>query len=334
MHEWRDHSYRQPVFHALHLAHAMGYAAGPAVIAPFLVDVSEKNNTGYYSANGTTPGHHIGLNISDLDNTRQGYIAVSSTALVSGLLLSVPFIVFKPRNIMQTQVKTGTSNASRKSYRNLFNLSLVFVVLASGMGFCHTLMEETLSLYMTSMAIKGFEWTVSVASKLNSVFFAAVCAGKVIGIIISKHVSPSLMLLVSWGVATAAFLLLANVHLLGDYVLWITTILTGFCLATDWASVIYLASLQVEMTGLVLSVIAIGGAIGGASSNVISGYLFQVHSYIAIPYVCISASILGLILLGIYALVSRLSGQRNSRHVPVAQKELDATGVEQQLKAT
>ena len=272
---WRGTTSAGPTYQALHGIWGIGAAIVPIVIAPFLIplkkepicDVTHALNqsdtvTRALNQSDTSVSCVIKeVNITSLDGPSvnstaeddkddigiivYGFLITSTLLFVTGILFIVLFCRTKPKEILQRKIRTsrGVEEISQSRCLRTFiiccGISLVFFDMW---------LEEISQIYLTAIAVRGFNWPVKHGSWLTSVFFGSLCFGRILGIPLSRVVKPDKLLLGSLLLTLLSYVLMVNADRIGDAVLWLTAGMSGLCLSTTFAAAVDLVNRKTQVS--------------------------------------------------------------------------------------
>ncbi len=292
MHLWGKDT---PVsMHLYHFAYGIGSLIGPSIALPFLSPV-ETNSTSSFNLSTALP-------VAPLITTASPIMATMNTTTQSIHDLSTGFQVWIPYTIAGVMTSSTTLGllifACIKSPAGLPQREASPLTLAmcsahkcgKGRKLKAQLLLPMLMMYYfqlvgSEICMRTFLFSfatqkddplsLSSATLLNSLYFGIYCAGRGIGVVLAKWVSPDKMLLVYTAGAAISSVVLAILAYTHNTVLWVFTLSIGFFLSVLFPSGMSWANLHLQMNAMAVFVLIFGAGMGGATYQYMSGYFFQ-----------------------------------------------------------
>jgi len=158
--------------------------------------------------------------------------------------------------------------------------------------------ERTPLGYFPTFAIKFLQWTAKDVSLLMSLFFGTHCAGRFLGVPLSFVLRPRTMIIINVLITAIAYIILLPIRSLNE-LLWASAALSGFGMATTYATAVLWASESVAISGRVASLVAAGQSLGCIIEPQVVGRLFDLPAAggpMSMVYVLVSAAIVHIVL--------------------------------------
>lgn len=153
-------------------------------------------------------------------------------------------------------------------------MTFVFLALLSLFYYVYAFIELTPIDYFSTFAIKFLHWPVKDVSRLMSVFFGTLCAGRFLGIPLSFVLRPRTMIIVNLCLTTVAFVILLPVQRISE-LMWASAALSGIGLSTTFATAVLWAAESVTISARVASVVIAAESFGSVIQPQIVGRLFD-----------------------------------------------------------
>jgi fucose permease len=170
---------------------------------------------------------------------------------------------------LSTKLIAEETNEQRKFRIKIIGCVTLFLVLYVG---CETGMGSYIFSYAVHKLPQSF--SEKQAALLNSVFWTAFAAGRVVAIPISLYLSVDRMILIDLiGSITALILLLLFSE--SASILWLSSVLFGFFCASVYPSIIAWTEEKTTVSGKVMSLLAVSAASGDAIVPAIMGYFLS-----------------------------------------------------------
>ncbi|XP_052076819.1 sodium-dependent glucose transporter 1B-like [Mytilus californianus] len=296
--------------HLLHFGFGMGSVLAPQIANPFLAVLapSSKNVTSTVMPNESFVQQvlvipmqntsHFHLTNSTNKNTRVEYLKESKieTAyfIVAIIIASVSIVYyiyqFCSRHIILTpgiQVDAKESNF-RKVVRLIdpatctdgnrwfgiqifILLFLCFFNIGGG--------DALYGKFIRSYSIDKHNFSGDDASLINTVYWISFAVGRFIGIFTVRFIPIRILLPLEVSGALFTGILLEIFADENDLALWILTIMMGLCVGPIFPSGLGWANAHLEVTGVAITFIVMGMALGAMSYLWVIGYLYQHHGY-------------------------------------------------------
>jgi FHS family Na+ dependent glucose MFS transporter 1 len=147
------------------------------------------------------------------------------------------------------------------------------------------------------------------ASYLNSLYWGALMAGRLITVPLSRKVEASKILVGNY-ILMALFLLMILVWPVNSVMVWVASIGLGFAVSSVFPTLLALAETRMKVTGAITGLFFLGTSLGGMIVPTVLGQIFEyVGSYQAIQTLFLGAC-LGLGVLIIVIVASNRMGER------------------------
>lgn len=147
------------------------------------------------------------------------------------------------------------------------------------------------------------------ASYLNSLFWGALMAGRLIMIPLSRKFNPSKILIGNY-VLMVLFLLMILIWPVNPVMVWIASIGLGFAVSSVFPTLLSLAETRMKVTGAITGLFFLGTSLAGTVVPMVLGQIFEyVGSYQAMLALFIGAC-LGLVVLIVVLVASNKMGEK------------------------
>ena len=314
---WGDKS--GPYMQTLHFSFALGTTIVPLVAIPFIMDVEHNDNA------NTTATYNI--NITDNDN--------ANTTVVASTMLTTSFVAFEKfygvtyifiicavvtvlvglsflylycfhrHSSVSDQENTVQKEGSAFRIKMLVLLFCFFLIYVGA--------EVSFGVYIYTFATTcEKQYSKTIASLMNSVFWGAFAVGRFIAIPISRFFPPSRVLqadLLGTLVSAITLVCFPFYAKSADFLLWLAIAVYGISMASIFPTGITWAEQYITITGKAAMILVVGAATGEMLFPFLAGQFVEANPmymmYFALGSVC--ASFLLYILL---VLLARTKGKR------------------------
>lgn len=327
---WKDEG--SPYLQALHLSFSVGGVIAPFIVTPFLAPKS--NATSQNASLGSAELTLLKSNWSSIDYyniTKAVALPVTRVEyaylIIGGLsvLTSIPFLVLflrKPsckKHIGTEMEETDDIKAAnQKSSDSEFSLGLRIVLLIF-LGFFYAFyvsLEAFIEGYLMTFVVEYLDWSKTEGARITSVFWGTFAAGRVLGVFISKVLTPWKMLLCDLVLVNAVFIPMWFVSKEHDVIVWICIPLSGVFMATIFPTGISWTDQRImKVTGKVASVFVLSSTIGGIFNPMLLGYLFKEVSPMWFVYLLmIEGALCAIVFLSVTAILELTSRKSVDLH--------------------
>ncbi|XP_013413251.1 sodium-dependent glucose transporter 1A-like [Lingula anatina] len=173
--------------------------------------------------------------------------------------------------------------------------------------------ERLYGKFIRSYAIDQLNFSGDEASYLNVVFWISFSVGRFSGFIVAHWVPVRFLIIIeAAGVLISAILLNIWGHT-EPLMLWIFTQPMAFFIAPLFPSGIALGDHYVEMSGLAITVLLLGGSIGGIAYLFLIGYLYENFGPSMFMYNVLGYAIAVVVMVALLSVVGHLHGDRYQR---------------------
>ncbi|CAF0747934.1 unnamed protein product [Rotaria sordida] len=250
-----------PFLQALHGAFGIGAFFSPLIIAPFLRKSSpiDQWHYAYWLIGLLHIPNVIWLLIYAI---RDEFCLRKNQEIV---LENKEFISENTQN-ETINIKSDDRTKSSENYVILGLMTLFILVYIGG--------EIGFGSYIHTYAILQLHFEKDIAAYLNSAFWASFAFSRLCGIPLSLKFSP-LQMLISDLIGSIGSILLLLIFNKSSLVLWIGSIFFGISAGSIYASVIAFIEKQISLTGLRMSILAVGGSAGDATIPLLIGYMIN-----------------------------------------------------------
>ncbi len=266
--------------HSLLFGSGLGALIAPQVAQPFLSPDTDDD----VDADVTTTMYPTQTWISNTTEIRgESWIEIPYTimaififcfgAVVFGLYLKGPpdgFPVRNPNKDFKRMINPATCGRGSSCYGVALLATLFFY-------YVHILgRDRAIGKYLFSYAVDGeVGFTKREASNLLTAFWASFTCGRLLGVPISKFVSPKYMILGDALLNIVIATLMALVAYNNGLALWITSCLCGLCIAVAYANGMAWANVYLDVNSMAVMVAFVGSSCGDFAYNYATGFLFE-----------------------------------------------------------
>ena len=157
------------------------------------------------------------------------------------------------------------------------------------------MMEECTNLYIAPFVVKGLGWSNRSGPLIVAALLGALGIARLINIAVSAIIKPRTMLLINMSLTIISFILMCFVQY-NDVIMWVSTSLAGFAMASIFPTSVLWVGTHVKLTGFVSGLMNAGGSIAGLMFPLFIGYLFDNENPMAVIYFILGNTILQLLL--------------------------------------
>ena len=190
-----------------------------------------------------------------------------------------------------------------------------FVVMMFTFYWMYVTLEVAYDNYLTAYVVDELNWIKTAGASLASVYWGTYTLGRIIGIFIVKYISIEILLCSS----TALTILSVLPELFFSHshysIMWISTVLFGLFISTNYATGLTFANKYVPISGGIESVFAAGSSLGSMTSPVFMVPLFSTCGMQVFVLLFVSSVLEFLVFLGAW-MMGRKHGKRSRRLCP------------------
>ena len=314
--------------HALHFGYGVGALIAPQLALPFIAQhIPFINSTSNSVSQNTSFTQERGMYTQTADVTPLMNITMTGASVpsrhsqieipygISGsfaVILCISFSVFHMRETYMKNRKTyhnipnsgkGLTQPAKRKWHGCCNkdndsLHMLYLAVMFLTFFNCNGVLNAFSKFLYIFATEGdLQMSHTMAASLNSAFWLAFTVGRGLGLVLSRWISPNIMLCAEVIVNVISGVLL---FIWGDSVplmLWINSCVFGLSMGPVIPTAFACANLYTRLNGTVVSVFFISVASGPLVSQWLTGYLFQlygpkVHMPITLGYTIATAALL------------------------------------------
>jgi MFS transporter, FHS family, Na+ dependent glucose transporter 1 len=147
------------------------------------------------------------------------------------------------------------------------------------------------------------------ASYMNSIFWGALTAGRLVSILLAKRLRPSTLLIGNFSLSIA-FLGLILLFPKTTAIVWIVSAGLGFSLSSVFPTLMALAESRLKITGAVTGMFFLGSSLGGTLMPMVLGQIFEFVGAYEIMLTLFGGAIFGLIVLISVIFASNRAGEK------------------------
>lgn len=193
-----------------------------------------------------------------------------------------PFEDEKGCHYIVKMVDPATCTKSSRSFGAMIIGLLVFFMFNIVGG------ERVFGRFIRSYAIDAFGMSGDNASLLNTSFWISFSFGRFIFFVLAKFIPIRKLVLLESGGALITSIIICLVGNRSEIAIWILTQPMGLFIAPLFPTCIGWANRHLNLTGIGLMFIVIGGAIGGVIHMIIIGYFYEYYGPTALLYHMVS----------------------------------------------
>ena len=346
---WQEHA-ASPL-HVLHGGFGIGSFIIPLIANPFLAVPGESahNATQFNNTNNvsfTTTPSQISTTTAEpefyIKPSRIEYayfIAAAITISLSLVFYAYHFMGANTRNNIRIQSKKeketlGTNSADNKTltFREMFNpatcaggrvfyglqifglLCLYFFNCVGG--------ERVAGKFIRAFSIDQFGFSTDEGSYLNTCFWISFAVGRVLGFLTARWIPIRILILLETGCLMVTTIFLVIFGASSSTALWVLMQPAGFFVAPLFPTGLGWGNFHVQMTGVAITTILLGGSLGGVVYMKLIGYLYDHYGPRSFLYVLLGHGILVFVLAIILDLVGAQHGGRYKEADEQAQQEV------------
>ena len=350
---WQEHA-ASPL-HVLHGGFGIGSFIIPLIANPFLAvpGESENNLTQFNNTSNapliTTPSQISTTTVEPefyIKPSRIEYayfIAAAITISLSLVFYAYHFMGANTRNNIRIQSKKeketlGTNSADNKTltFREMFNPA----TCAGGRIFYGLQIFGLLCLYffnsfggervagkfIRAFSIDQFGFSTDEGSYLNTCFWISFAVGRALGFLTARWIPIRILILLETGCFLITTICLVIFGGNSSTALWVLMQPVGFFEAPLIPTGIGWANFHVQMTGIAITIILLGGSLGGVVYMKLIGYLYDHYGPRSFLYVLLGHGILVFVLAIILDLVGAQHGGRYKEADEHKQQEVTEGG--------
>ena len=311
---WKDKA-ASPM-HIVHLGYEVGGFIAPLIVNPFLADLPDADTEFTSESPSTTARGDITtarfLNRTDSDvdvvsNIQYGYTIIGIITAVFALI----FYLYQFRSCCKTFCKTDTNEDTDKKRQpendrnntllkkrsllqminpatcadgNLcFGLSILILLFVR--YFFIVGLDREIGTFLRSFSIDQLHFSKDNASYINTVYWVAYAASRFTAFVVSHWVSVKVLMIVESIGLLATGIFLTIFALDNTLSLWILTGCSGFLLGPMFPTGIAWGDAHIEMTGLAITWVLLGSAVGGLAYLQLGGFAYDKYGPPSFVYV-------------------------------------------------
>lgn len=339
--------------HVLHGGFGIGSFIIPLIANPFLAVPVEKvqnttqvNHTSILSTVTTTSGKTTTLEPDGyIKPSRIEYayfIAAAITISLSLVFYVYHFMGARMRKNIRLQRKKekeasagGNTDDKTLTFREMFNpatcaggrlfyglqiFAFLFIYFFNCVGG-----ERVAGKFVRAFSIDHFGFSTDEGSYLNTCFWISFSVGRILGFLTARWIPIRILILLETGgiLLTTVFLVIFGGN--SSTALWVLMQPAGFFIAPLFPTGIGWGNFHVEMTGVAITTILLGGSLGGVAYMKLTGYLYDHHGPRTFLYTLLGYGILVFGLAILLDLVGAQHGGRFKEEDKDTQKEVTET---------
>ncbi|XP_053391772.1 sodium-dependent glucose transporter 1A-like [Mercenaria mercenaria] len=170
--------------------------------------------------------------------------------------------------------------------------------------------ERVIAGFVRSYSIDQLDFSKDNGSYINTAFWISFLVGRVGFSVAAKWISVRILVLVQSGGLTVVAILMAILANKSSLAYWILVQPLGIFLAPLWPSGVAWADFHLELTGMGMMLILLGGSVGGIGHLRLIGYLYEHIGYYTFLYQVLGYAILSFVVAVLLDLVGAQHGSR------------------------
>ncbi|KAL4239898.1 hypothetical protein ACF0H5_000697 [Mactra antiquata] len=175
----------------------------------------------------------------------------------------------KEKRTFLQMINPGTCAGGRIGYGIQLFVLMFFYFANAGGG------ERVVAGFIRSFSIDQLEFSKSDASYINTAFWISFTVGRLSFSVAAKFISVRILVLIQTGGLLTTSILLTIFARSNSLAYWILVQPLGIFIAPLWPTGVAWADFHLELTGMGMMLILLGGSIGGISHLRIIGYLYE-----------------------------------------------------------
>ena len=170
--------------------------------------------------------------------------------------------------------------------------------------------ERVAGKFIRAFAIDQFGISTDEGSYLNTCFWISFAAGRVLGFLTARWIPIRILILLETGCLMTTTIFLVIFGGSSSTALWVLMQPAGFFVAPLFPTGLGWGNFYVQMTGVAMTTILLGGSLGGVMNMKLIGYLYDHYGPRSFLYVLLGDGILVFVLAMILDLVGARHGGR------------------------
>lgn len=336
---WQQHS--AAPMHALHMGFGIGAVIAPLVANNFLAvlnfDVYAGNSTSLdnvtISSNAVTQGPIDKFSIIKESRVQYAYVTIGIVSAVLSLpLIIYPFFKFYLKRFQPNRYfkyeSFGLTKASEKlcdllnpaTYADgsrpfgIFVFVIVFLYFFNIVGG-----EQLYGNFVRTFSVDQLKFSRDEASYLDTAYWGAFTIGRLVGSLLS-HIIPIKPLFMLDAILYLTAVTLQDIFATSSHaMMWTFTAFVGFMVAPLFPACVAFANTQIEVGGIVLTLIIFASGFGDLLYIWIAGIVYQQHGPRTLLYVLQIAAFVVFVISAVFVAVTY---KRPDRFKQKLQKEL------------
>lgn len=240
-------------------------------------------------------------------------IVMHNVMKLAGGAITWPFwvlaLLFLPSLIGLWSLRSPTNPEKSEGPDKKNGVNYRLVVLMMVLFFIYVGVETGFGGWIFTYATEGNIADDAGASYMNSIFWGALTAGRLVSILLAKRLKPSTLLIGNFGLSIA-FLGLILLFPQTTAIVWIVSAGLGFSLSSVFPTLMALAESRLKITGAVTGMFFLGSSLGGTLLPMLLGQIFEYVGAYEIMLTLFGGAVLGLIVLTSVILTSNRMGEK------------------------
>ena len=240
-------------------------------------------------------------------------IVVHHVMNLAGGAITWPFwvlaILFLPSLVGLWLLRSPTNPEKEDESKESSPVDYRLVILMMVLFFIYVGVETGFGGWIFTYAIETGIADEAGASYMNSIFWGALTLGRLVSVLLAKHLKPSTILIGNFSLSIA-FLGLILIWPLNASVVWVASAGLGFSLSSVFPTLLALGESRMKITGAVTGLFFLGSSLGGTLLPMLMGQIFEYIGAYQIMLILLSGVVMGLIVLFSVILASNRVGEK------------------------
>ncbi|XP_053391780.1 sodium-dependent glucose transporter 1A-like [Mercenaria mercenaria] len=306
----------------LHSGYGFGSFLIPLYTNPFLAvkreDVENTTLTDSYNISTTPANVMLNSTVPSeyITESRIEYSYAISAALVA--LHSITFYIYQIRErryqtFCSNEVETINTEkpVAEKAFEDRTFLQLINPATCAGGRMCYGIQifvllffyfgnvgggERVIAGFVRSYSIDQLDFSKDSGSYINTSFWISFLIGRITFSVAARWISVRILVLIESGGLTIVAILMTIFARHNSLAYWILVQPLGIFLAPLWPSGVAWADLHLELTGMGMMLLLLGGSVGGIGHLRLIGYLYEHIGYHTFLYQVLGYAILSFVI--------------------------------------
>ena len=218
-------------------------------------------------------------------------------------------VLFLPSLVGLWALRSPTNPEKSDDERGKNGVDYRLVVLMMVLFFIYVGVEAGFGGWIFTYATEGNIADEAGASYMNAIFWGALTIGRLVSILLAKHLKPSTILIGNFGLSIL-FLGLILIFPQNTPIVWVVSAGLGFSLSSVFPTLLALGESRMTITGAVTGMFFLGSSLGGTLVPMLLGQIFEYIGSFEIMLTLFVGAVLGLIVLFSVIFASNRVGEK------------------------